>query len=96
MKTYSTNHVCHIHLDPPEIKVEVRESTKKWPRNSRVIVLPFAKLTEIGFGLARQDFGWPSKSIITGNTSKMDDKETCTSAARQKSAGEIFPSWYVL
>jgi hypothetical protein len=93
-ETYSTNHVCHIHCNPPETNIEVRVSAKKRARNSRPIPLPFLKLMDIGVGLAKQDFGWPSKSIITGSTSKTDDKETCTSAARQKSAGEVFPSRY--
>jgi len=92
LKTHSTNHVCHIHWNPPEISVEVRLSATKWARNSRPTILPFPKLMEIGIGLARLDFGRPSNNIITGNTNKTEDSETCTSAARQKRAGEVFPS----
>ena len=60
------------------------------------MILHFLESMEMGFGSAKPDLGWPSSSIITGNTNKTDDNETCTSAARQNSAGEVFPSQYAM
>ena len=72
-KTHSTNHVCHIHWNPPDTSVEVKLRAAKWIANSRAMILPFLKSMEIGFGFANPDFGWPSNSIITGSTNKTDD-----------------------
>ena len=88
----STNHVCHIHWNPPEISVEARLSAAKWARSPRPTTLPFPKSMEVDIRFTRPDLGLRGNSVTTGDTSMMDSSGTRTGATRHKSAGEVFPS----